>query len=78
MRQKWDYGLYLKIIKITLLDCNIVINYYLQNSVSLYTFFTNKLFGTSLFWYYIKLWFTDQNCKLLEIEDKLKITLVFN
>ena len=25
---------------------------------------------------YIKVWFTDQNCKSLEIEDKINITLV--
>ena len=27
---------------------------------------------------YIELWFTDQNYKLLEIEDKINITLVIN
>ena len=27
---------------------------------------------------YIKVWFTDQNSKLLEIEDKINITLVIN
>ena len=27
---------------------------------------------------YIEVWFTDQNSKPLEIEDKIKITLVIN
>ena len=27
---------------------------------------------------YIEVWFADQNSKLLEIEDKIKITLVIN
>ena len=27
---------------------------------------------------YIEVWFTDQNSKLLEIEDKINITLVIN
>ena len=27
---------------------------------------------------YIEIWFTDQNSKLLEIEDKINITLVVN
>ena len=27
---------------------------------------------------YIEVWFTDQNCKPLEIEDKINITIVFN
>ena len=27
---------------------------------------------------YIEVWFTDQNSKSLEIEDKINITLIFN
>ena len=27
---------------------------------------------------YIKVWFTDSNSKLLEIEDKIKITLILS
>ena len=27
---------------------------------------------------YVAVWFTDQNSKLLEIEDKINITLVIN
>ena len=59
----------------------------------LYTFATNKLFGQLLDisstnfiflktfnseFSYIEVWFTDQNYKLLEIEDKINITLVIN
>ena len=32
----------------------------------------------SLKFLYIEVWFTDQNSKPLEIEDKINITLVFN
>ena len=59
----------------------------------LHTIFPNILFGQLLdvspknfvFWKtfnsefsYIEVWFTDQNSKVLEIEDKIKITLVIN
>ena len=59
----------------------------------LYTFVPNKSFGQLLntspenfiflktfdseFWH-IDVWFTDQNHKLLETEDKINITLVIN
>ena len=33
-----------------------------------------KTFGLEVS--YIEVWFTDQNCKSLEIEDKINITLV--
>ena len=59
----------------------------------LYTFVPNKSFGQlldispknltfsktlNLDFLYIEVWFTDQNSKLLEIEDKINITLVIN
>ena len=59
----------------------------------LHTIVPNILFGQLLdvspknfvFWKtfnsefsYIEVWFTDQNSKVLEIEDKIKITLVIN
>ena len=59
----------------------------------LYTFVPNKSFGQlldispknltfsktlHLDFLYIEVWFTDQNSKLLEIEDKINITLVIN
>ena len=59
----------------------------------MYTFIPNKAFGqlvdispgNYIFlktfyseFSYIEVWFTDQNSKLLEIEDKINITLVIN
>ena len=59
----------------------------------MYTFVPNKSFGQlldilskkNLFlktfdseFLYIEVWFCDQNSKLLEIEDKTKISLVIN
>ena len=82
---------YLEITKVVLVRCNIVNNNYLENSRALYTFVSNESFGqllnispkkfTSLTTFdsefsYIGVWFTDQNSKPLEIEDK--ITLVIN
>ena len=64
-----------------------------KNSRVLYTFVSNKSFGQLLDispknfifsrifsseFSYIEVWFTDQNSKPLEIEDKIKITLVIN
>ena len=72
----------------------VLINYdHQQNSGALYNHVSNKLFDELLdishkkFMYlktfnskfsYIEVWFTDQNSKLLEIEDKIKNTLVIN
>ena len=82
---------YLEITKVVLVRCNIFNNNYLENSRALYTFVSNESFGqllnispkkfTSLTTFdsefsYIGVWFTDQNSKPLEIEDK--ITLVIN
>ena len=82
---------YLEITKVVLVRCNIVNNNYLENWRALYTFVSNESFGqllnispkkfTSLTTFdsefsYIGVWFTDQNSKPLEIEDK--ITLVIN
>ena len=78
---------HLEITEVVLVHCNIVNNGYQQNSRVLYKFIPNKLFG-QLFenflksfdseFLYIELWFTDQNSKPLEIEDKINITLVNN
>ena len=73
------------------MHCNIVHNNYQQDIRILYTFISNKSFGQLLnispklfmflktfnseFWY-IEVWFTDQFSKPLEIEEKIKITLV--
>ena len=75
--------------KIILVHCNIVNNDYRQDSRVLHTFVPNKPFG-SLFkssptnhiflktfnseFHEIKIWFTDQNSKPLEIEDRINLT----
>ena len=80
---------YLEITEVVLIHCNIVNKDYLQYSRVLYTFVPNKSFGQLLdislkkinsdseFWY-IEVWFTGKNSKLLETEDKINITLVIN
>ena len=84
---------HLKITEVVLIQCNIVSNDYQHNSRVLYTFVPNKLFGQLLDaspkkiiflktfnseLSFIEVWFTDQNSKPLEIEDKINITLVIN
>ena len=84
---------HLEITEVVLIHCNIVNNDYQQDSRALYTFVPNKTFGQLLDispknyvflktfdseFSYIQLWFTDQNSVPLEIEDKIKITLVIN
>ena len=84
---------HLEITEVVLIHCNIVNNDYQQDSRVLYTFVPNKSFGQLLdispknFLFlktfdsefsYIEVWFTDQNSKPLEIEDKINITLVIN
>ena len=74
----------LEIPVVGIVQCNIVNTDYQKDSWVLYTFIFNKSFGqlldispkkfTSLKTFnsefsYIKLWFTDQNSKPLEIED---------
>ena len=83
----------LKITEIVLIHWNIFNNDYQQDSKVLYTFVPNTSFGQLLdispkdfkflktfnleFWY-IEVWFTDQNSISLEIEDKINVTLVIN
>ena len=83
----------LEIAEVILVHCNFVNNDYQHYSRLLHTFVPNKSFGqlldisqkkfvflkffSSEFWY-IKVWFTDQNFKPLEIEDKIDITLVIS
>ena len=84
---------HLEITEVVLVHCNIVNNDYQQDSRVLYTFVPNKSFGQLLDispknfiflktfdseFSYIEVWFTDQNSKPLEIEDKINITLVIN
>ena len=76
---------YLEIDEVVLMHCNIVNSDYQQDSRVLYTFFPNKSFGQLLdvspkkFIFsrtfnselsYVEVWFTDQNSKPLELEDK--------
>ena len=71
--------------------CNIVNNDYQQDSKVLYTFISNKRFGSLLKisptnhifikifnseFKTIEVWFTDQNSEPLEIEDRINLTLV--
>ena len=82
---------HLEITEVVLVHCNIVNSDYQQASRVLYTFVPNKSFGQlldillkkSIFlktfnseFSYIEVWFTDQNSKTLDIEDRINITLV--
>ena len=84
---------HLEITEVVLMHCNIVKNDYQQDSGVMYTFVPNKSFRQLLDnslkkfiflktfnseFSYIEVWFTDQNSKPLEIEDKIYITLVTN
>ena len=84
---------HLEITEVVLIHCNIVNNSYQQDSRVLYIFVPNKCFGQLLNispkmfiflktfdsqFSYVEVRFTDQNSKLLEIEDKINITLVIN
>ena len=82
---------HLEITEVVLVHCNIVNNDYQQDSRVLYTFVPNKPFGSLLKisptnhiflktfnseYNEIKVWFTDQNSKPLEIEDRINLTMV--
>ena len=82
---------HLEITDVVLVHCDIVNNDYQQNSRVLYTFVPNKPFGSLLEisptndiflktfnseYDEIKVWFTDQNSKPLEIEDRINLTMV--
>ena len=84
---------HLEINEVVLIHCNIVNNDYQQDSRVLYAFILNKKFGQLLNIFpknfvflkrfnseflYIEVWFTDQNSKLLGIEDKMNITLTIS
>ena len=76
---------YLETTEVILVHCNVVNNDYQQDSRVLYTFVTNKPFGSLLEisstnhifsktfnsgYVETEVWFTDQNRKPLEMEDK--------
>ena len=77
--------------EVVLVHCNIGNNDYQKDSKVLYTFVPNKSFGSlldispanDLFlktfnseYNEIMVWFTDQNSKPLEIEDRINITML--
>ena len=81
---------HLEITEVVLIHYDIVNNNYQQNSRDLYALIPNQLFGqlldispknlrffkkNYLDFSYIEVWFTDQNSKPLDIEDKINITL---
>ena len=83
----------LEITEVVLIHCNVVNNNYQQNLRVFYAFVPNKTFGQLLnispeYFIFLKpfnsefshfdVWFTDQSFQLLEIEDKMNITLVTN
>ena len=80
----------LEITEVVLVHCNIVNGCYEQNSRALYTFSVHKSFvllfdlspknfiflkNFNLEFYYIEVWFTGENSKPLELEDKTKTSL---
>ena len=80
-----------EVTELALVHCNLVNNDYQQDSRMLYTFVPNKPFGSlleisprnhiflktfNLEFQEIKVWFTDQNSKLLEVEHKINLTLI--
>ena len=79
---------HLEIVELVLVHCNLVNNDYQQDSRILYTFVPNKTFGSLLEILptnqvflkkkiqEVKIWFTDQTSKPLELEDKINITLI--
>ena len=79
--------LQLEITEVVLVHCNMIKNDYQQDSWVLYTFFPNKSFGSfpsnhiflkTFNWKYdeIIVWFTNQNSKPLEIEDRVSLNVV--
>ena len=82
---------YLEITEVVLVPCNMVNNDYQQDSRVLHTFVPNKSFSSLLDistsnhiflktfnseYDEIILWFTDQNSKPLEKEDRINLTMV--
>ena len=82
---------HLEITELVLVHCNMVNNDYQHDSRVLYTFIPNKSFGSLLDispsndiflktfnseYYEIVVWFTDQNSKPLEIDDRINLTMV--
>ena len=81
---------HLEVVELVLVHCNLN-NDYQQDSRILFTFVSNKSFGSLLEisptnhvflktfnseFQEVKVWFTDQTSKPLELEDKINITLI--
>ena len=79
----------LEAVEVVLVHCNLVNNNYQQANKVLFVFVPNKQFGqlitithhsltmlktTNAEFSFIEIWFTDQNNRLLEIEDNVNIT----
>ena len=86
-----EYVPHLEIVQLVLVHCNLVNNDYQQDSRILYTFVPNKIFGSLLEisppnhiflktfnseFQEIKVWFTDQTSKPLEVEDKINLSMI--
>ena len=83
---------HLEVVELVLVHCNLFNNDYQQDSRILFTFVPNKSFGSLLEisptnqsrvlktfnseFQEVKIWFTDQISKPLELEDKINITLI--
>ena len=82
----------LESVEVLLMHCNLVNNSYQQATKVLFTFVPDKQFGqlitisphlltvlktTNTEFQSIRLWFTDQNNRLLEIEDSINVALIF-
>ena len=80
-----------KSVEVFLVHCNLLNNNYQQTTKVLLVFVSNKQFGqlisiaphsltmlrtTNAEFSFIEVWFTDQNSKLLEIEDNVNLTLI--
>ena len=82
---------HLEIVEVVLVHCNLVKSDYQQNSRILYTFVSNKTFGSLLEisppnhiflktfnseFQEIKVSFTDQRSKPVEVEDRINVTSI--
>ena len=82
---------HLEIVELVLIQCNFVNNNYQQYSRILYTLVPNEPFGSLLEisptnhvflktfnseFQELNVWFTDQNSRPLEVEDKINLTLI--
>ena len=83
----------IQVAELAIVHCNIFNNHYGRDSRILYTFLPNKPFGSLLEisppnhiflktfnseFQEIKIFFTDQAGKPLEVEDKINLTMILN